>query len=187
MSNKLENEIDVREHIFSTNYHKILEYLAEHPSGEYTEREIKEATGVSKSGVNFALRELAEDGLVILDKRGRMSFYSVSLENPLMRQVKVLINLAKIEPLILALREISQKIILFGSSATGNNIEESDIDLFVLTNIPKEALVVVREFEFAEKIQLIAKKPIDYITLKKKDPVFNEEVSRGLTLWEKKQ
>lgn len=186
MSNILENKIDFREHFFSTNYHKILEYLAEHPSGEYTEREIKEATGVSKSGVNFALRALAEDGLVILNKRGRMSFYSVSLENPLMRQVKVLINLAKIEPLILVLREMSQKIILFGSCANGTNIEESDIDIFVLTNDPKQALAKVRDFELAENIQLVAKKPIDYITLKKKDPVFYEEVSHGLILWEKK-
>lgn len=175
-----------QESFFSTNYHKILEYLAVHPSGEYTEKEIKEATGVSKSGVNFALRALAEAGLVILNKRGRMSFFSVSLENPLIRQIKVFINLIKIEPLILALKEVSEKIILFGSSATGMNIEESDIDLFVLTNNPSEAQARVRGFELAEKIQLVAKKPIDYITLKKKDPVFYEEVSRGLILWEKK-
>lgn len=186
MSNILENRSKFQNRFFSTNYQKLLAYLADHPSGEYTEKETKEATGVSKSGVNFALRELAEDGLVILQKRGKMSFYSVSLENPLIRQIKVLINLIKINPLISDLKDISDKIVLFGSSATGTNIEESDIDLFVLTNNPKEALAKVRDFEFAEKLQLVAYKPIDYIALRKKDPLFYDEVSRGLLLWEKK-
>lgn len=186
MSNILEYKSKFGSRFFFTNYNKILAYLADHPSGEYTEREIKEATGVSRAGVNFALKELAEDGLIIAQKRGRMSFYSANLDNPLIRQIKVLINLMKIEPLILALKETSDKIILFGSSAAGTNIEESDIDLFVLTNDPREALAKVQGFELAEKIQLVAKKPIDYITLKKKDPLFYEEVSHGLTLWEKK-
>lgn len=186
MSIILEYKSNFGSRFFYTNYNKILAYLADNPSGEYTEREVKEATGVSRAGANFALKELAEDGLIISQKRGRMSFYSVSLDNPLIRQIKVLINLIKIDPLISSLKKISDKIILFGSSATGTNIEESDIDLFVLTNDPKEALAKVRDFELAEKIQLVAKKPIDYITLKKKDPIFYEEVSRGLTLWEKK-
>jgi len=186
MSNILENRSNFQYRFFATNYNKILKYLADHPSGEYTEKEVREATGVSKSGVNLALRELSEDGLVVLQKRGKMSFYSVSLDNPLIRQIKVLINLMKIEPLISDLKGISDKIILFGSAGSGTNIEESDIDLFVLTNDPKEALAKVREFELAEKIQLVAKKPIDYITLKKKDPIFYEEVTHGLTLWEKK-
>lgn len=186
MSNILEYKSSFKDHIFFTNYNKILSFLADNPSGEYTEREVKEATGVSRAGVNIALKELAEDGLIVSQKRGRMSFYSVSLENSLIRQIKVLISLIKIDPLVLSLKETSDKIILFGSSATGTNIEESDIDLFVLTNDPKEALVKVQEFKLAEKIQLVAKKPIDYITLQKKDPVFYEEVSRGLILWEKK-
>lgn len=159
MSNILEYKSDFKDHFFFTNYNKILAFLADHPSGEYTEREIKEATGVSRAGANFALRELAQDGLI---------------------------NLIKINPLVSDLKDISDKIILFGSSATGTNIEESDIDLFVLTNDPKQTLAKVRSFKLAEKIQIVAKKPIYYITLKKKDPIFYEEVSHGLILWEKK-
>lgn len=186
MSNVLEYKPSFRNRFFFTNYNKILAYLADHPSEECTEKEIKESTGVSRAGVNFALRELVENGLVISKKRGRMSFCSVSLENPLIRQVKVLINLIKIDPLTSDLKNISDKIILFGSSATGNNIEESDIDIFVLTDNPKEALNKAAAFELSEKIQLVVKKPIDYIALKKKDPVFYEELTHGLILWERK-
>ena len=173
--------------IFSTTYQRVLRYLASHPSGEFTEKEVQEGISVSRAGANFALRALVKDGLIEAEKKGKTAFYSVSLDNPLVRQTKVLINLIEIQPLVLALQNLSEKVILFGSSATGTNIEESDIDLFVLTNKPREVLDTVRKSSQAEKLQLVTKKPIDYISLKKKDPFFYDEVSRGLTLWEKKK
>ncbi len=186
MSKILEQNSDFQDHLFSTNYQKILKHLAYHPSGEYTEKEIQEATSVSRAGVNFALRALAKEGLVKLQKKGRMSLYSVSLDNPIIRRIKVIINLVRIEPLVSSLKDLAERIVLFGSSATGTNIEESDIDLFVLTNNPKEVLKKVSAHPLAEKIQLVAKKPIDFVSLKKKDPVFYDEVSRGLLIWEEK-
>lgn len=186
MSKILEYQ-EPQQHLFSTNYQKILKHLVDHPSGEHTEKEVQEATSISRAGVNFALRALVKDGLVRLQKRGKMSFYSVSLENPLVRQIKVIINLLKIESLLSTLKDLAERIILFGSSATGTNIEESDIDLFVLTNNPREALKRISGHPLAERIQLVAKKPIDFVSLKKKDPVFYDEVSRGLLIWEKKK
>jgi predicted nucleotidyltransferase len=177
---------DPQRHLFFTNYQKILKYLADRPSGEHTEKEVREATSISRAGVNFALRALVKDGLVRLQKRGKMSFYSVSLDNPLIRQIKVVINLLKIDSLVSTLKGLTERIILFGSSATGTNIEESDIDLFILTNNPKEVLKKVSAHPLTEKIQLVAKKPIDFMSLKKKAPVFYDEVSRGLLVWEKK-
>lgn len=172
--------------LFFTNYQKILKYLVGHPSGEYTEREIQEATLISRAGVNFALRDLAKDDLVTLQKRGNMSFFSVSLDNPIIRQIKVVINLLDIEPVISSIRDVSEKIILFGSCATGVNIEESDIDLFVLSNSAREVTEIINKSEISERIQLVTKKPVDFAELKKKDPIFFEEISRGLSIWEKK-
>lgn len=173
------------ENLFKTNYQKVLKYLAENPSEEYVGGDIQTAIRISKAGVNFALRALAEDGLVIRKRKGRMYFYSVDISNPLIRQVKVMITLSKIMPLILKLEKISEKIILFGSSAAGENIETSDIDIFVLSNMPKEAAQTPGKLR-EKKVQIVPMKPLDYINLEKKDPVFYEEVSRGIILWEKK-
>lgn len=173
--------------IFFTNYQKILKYFAIHPSGEYIEKDIQKATAISKAGVNFALRALSKDGLVERKKRGKLAFYSINLENPLIRQIKVLLNLIEIDPLIHSIKDLSDKITLFGSASTGTNIEESDIDLFVLANKPNEILEIINKSDLAEKVQAVIKKPIDYLPLKKKDPVFYEEVSRGILIWEKKK
>lgn len=180
MSNKLDQ-------IFSTNYQKVLKFLATSQEKEYTEKEIQEVTQVSKAGVNFALRDLAKDGLANIQKRGRMSFYSVSSDNPLISQIKVIINLINIEPLVHSLKNYSDKIILFGSNAKGTNTPESDIDLFVLTNNTKDILNIANKSQIAENIQLITKKPIEYVTMKKNDAVFYNEVSSGLLIYEKKK
>lgn len=172
--------------IFFTNYQKILEFFANHPSGEYVEKDIQAATAVSKAGVNIALRALSKDGLVDRKRKGRLSFYSVNLDNPLIRQIKVLANLIEINPLIHGLKDSSEKIVLFGSASTGVNIEESDIDLFILASQPNKILEIIGKSGLAEKVQAVIKKPIDYLVLKKKDPVFYDEVSRGVLIWEKK-
>lgn len=172
--------------IFSTLYQRILEFLASHPSAEFTEREIQEALSVSRAGANLSLHALVGDGLVDPQKKGKTAFYSVSLDNPLIRQIKVLVTLVELEPLLNSIKGRSEKIVLFGSSASGTNIEESDIDLFVLSDKPREVLAAIDKSSLVEKIQAVVKRPIEYVSLQKKDPVFYDEVSRGLVLWEKK-
>ena len=179
--------MNLEQRIFSTSYQKILRYLVDNPSDEYVEKEIQNVTGISKAGVNFGLRALTEDGLVNCKKKGKFSFYSVDLNQSKIRQIKVLANLVVIDPLIKSLQDLSEKIIFFGSSATGTNIEESDIDLFILTNRPEEVKRVLSESPLSEKIQAIIKKPIEYLPLKAKDPIFYEEISEGLVTWESKK
>jgi predicted nucleotidyltransferase len=148
------------------------------------EKEIARSTGVSRSGANVALKYLLKENLVRSARKGRMSFYYVDIDDPLIKQLKIVTSLLVIQPLVKKLQKKSQKIVLFGSVAQGTNIEESDIDLFVLTNTPKETLELANKSKLTEKVQLVAKKPVDLAALKKNDPVFYEEVERGIVLWE---
>ena len=170
----------------STTQQQVLAFLASHPGRAYYDKEVRQATGLSSGATNQALRELAKEGYIQLERKGRMSFYSVDLSNPLIAQYKILLNVTSIYPLVRDLGGYAIKIILFGSMAQGTNIEESDIDLFVLTNTPEEVAAHVNTSNFSEKIQLVAKKPTEWASLKKNDPVFYEEVERGIVLWEVK-
>ncbi len=171
--------------LFQTNYQKILVYLATNPGSKLVESEIQKATGVSKSGTNYAVKALVQDGLVRRDKKGKTSLYYSDPAKPIIRQVKVMLTLLKIAPIVSELEKISEKIVLFGSSANGTDIETSDIDLFILTNAPEKALKRTGRIK-SLNLQVVAMKPIGYISLEKKDPVFYDEISRGITLWEKK-
>ncbi len=168
----------------NTSHQQILTFLSNHPGRSYFEKEVKEATRLSAGATNQALRELAKEGYIQKESKGRMSFYSVDLSNPLIRQFKVLLNITTIYALVLHLTDYCRKIVLFGSAASGTNMEESDIDLFVLTNRIREVTELVGKSSLAERIQLVAKKPVDMAALKKSDPIFFEELERGIILWE---
>lgn len=170
----------------NTSHQQILTFLADHPDRSFFDKEIAQATRLSAGATNKALRELAQEGYIDQEKKGRMRFYSVDLANPIIRQFKVLLNVTIIYPLVQKLKKVAKRVVLFGSAAEGTNIRESDIDLFALTNNPKQIAELVHKSPLAEKIQLVAKKPVDFASLKKRDPVFYEEIERGIVLWEAK-
>ena len=176
----------IKKYLTVTSHQKVLSFLLNHPSRSYMEKEIVKATKVSKSAVNEALKELAKDKLVLQEKKGRMSFYSVDLNDPVIRRLKCTENVSLLKPLVEQLKKISQKIILFGSFAEGTNIEESDIDLFVLSNQPDIVQRIIQKSSLAEKIQSVIKKPAEFIGFDKKKPLFYQEIERGIILWEGK-
>ena len=168
-----------------TNTLKILGYLLESPRREFIEKEIQKATRISKGGVNSVLRELAQKRLVERKRRGRMYFYAIQINNPFIRQLKVLKNIAGLWPLVKKLKGLSQKIILFGSWSRGENLKDSDIDLCVLTNSAEEIQRIVKKSSLRDKLQLIVRTPTAFAELEKKDPVFFKEIDRGIVLFSK--
>lgn len=174
----------IKKYLTVTSHQKVLSFLLNYPSHSYMEKEIVKATKVSRTAVNEALKELAEDKFILREKKGRMSFYSIDLNDPVIRRLKSTENVSSLKPLVEQLKKISQKIILFGSFAEGINVEESDIDLFVLTNRPEKAQRAVQKSSLAEKIKPVIKKPSEFIGLDKKKPLFYQEIEKGIILWE---
>ncbi|GAJ04980.1 unnamed protein product, partial [marine sediment metagenome] len=170
-------------HLYSifteTSTLKILGYVIENPGREFIEKEIQKATGISKAGVNLALRRLAQKRLVERKRRGRMYFYTTQVNNLLVKQLKILKNMARLSPLVKKLKNLSQKIILFGSWSRGENLKDSDIDLCLLTNSAEEVQQIVKKSSLRNKLQLIIRTPTGFAELEKKDPVFFKEIDRG--------
>lgn len=171
--------------LISTNHQKTLSLLIENGDRSFTEKEIVEATGVSKSGVNVVLRDLEKNSLVIRRKRGRMSFFSIDNSIPLIRELKRALSLAALLPLIQQLKAVSQRIILFGSVAQGTDTSESDIDLFILSGEKDKAAERVRSFKTAKELKPVILTPVEYATSQAKDKAFFQELKKGIVLYEK--
>lgn len=88
--------------------------------------------------------------------------------------------------MICELKSISLKIVLYGSAGKGENLAESDIDLFILSRNPKKVKGVIFKDSLREKIQYVINTPNEFAKLKRENPVFYKEVSNGMTLWEKR-
>lgn len=171
--------------LFSTNHQKIISLLAENSDKSFTEKEIVKDTGVSKTGVNAVLKELEGSGLVLREKRGRMSFWSVDDSIPLIQELKKTQNLSTLFPLVQKLKPVAKRIILYGSTATGTDTSESDIDLFVLTENKNEVFKEIRAFKTHREIKPVVQTTLEYATSRKKDKVFYEQVAKGIILFEK--
>lgn len=171
----------------STNAQKVLDFLIRNPGKQFLANEIQKVVKISRAGVNFSLRKLAKEKLVLREKKAKIYLYSVDHNDPVIKQLKVLSTIAFLKPLLGKVKKPSEKIILFGSCARGENILGSDIDLFVLTNNPERIRDLVKKHNLGKKFQLVIRTPLKFVEMKKKEPVFFEEISRGITLWEVKE
>lgn len=172
--------------IFFTNAQKILSFLIKNPDKEYFDREISKLTGVSRAGTNFALRELAKEGMILREKRGRMYFYKVPSNDIFIKYLKILQNIVFLRPLVEKLKKISLKIVLYGSAAKGENHSKSDVDIFIMTRDLDDVAKLIFKDRLREKIKYVTHTPNDFIKSKKDNPVFYKEVEEGIVLWEEK-
>lgn len=172
--------------IISTNAQKVLVFLIQNPGRQSLANEIQKATKLSRAGVNFSLRKLTREKLVLREKKAKIFLYSVDYTNPIVKQLKVLHNVMFLEPLINKLKAFSQKIVLFGSCARGDNTTDSDVDMFVLSNSPYVVEEKIKKYKFGRKFQAVIRNPTQSIKMEKEEPIFYAEIDRGITLWEPK-
>jgi predicted nucleotidyltransferase len=161
--------------------------LIQCPGEQFIAKEIQEKVKVSKGGLNQSLRKLAKEGFVNREKKGKIYLYSLNYNNAIVKQFKILKNVELLFPLVSKLKIFAEKIILFGSSARGEDTAESDIDLFVLTKNYIEIDNVLKKDKLRRKLQTIIRTSVEYSGMEQKEQVFYEEIKRGITLWENKE
>lgn len=171
--------------MYATNHQKVLAFLLLHPGEEFYDRQMSRLTGVSRAGTNFALRGLVKAGIALREKRGRMYFYTVDAKDGFIQHLKIVQNITFLYPLIKKLRNVSLRLVLYGSASKGENLNDSDLDLFILSRNPQEAKAIIYKSQLTEKIQYVVNTPNEFAKLKKQNPVFYGEISAGISLWEK--
>ncbi|MEO0185355.1 MAG: nucleotidyltransferase domain-containing protein [candidate division WOR-3 bacterium] len=161
----------------------ILKFLIETDKDVHM-REVSRKTGLSLGFTSRVLNELSKDGLIYCNRKGRMKFYQIDSGNPVIKQLKILFTVASIMPVVKKLEDSARRVILFGSSAKGEDTSESDIDLLVITN---DATRVRKILAKNTRIVPIVMNSIEFSGLKKKDRSLFEQITRGIVLWEKNE
>jgi len=165
---------------------KILYVFHEDPMQELHEREVMRRAKISKGSANSILRILSEAGILERKKTGRMVFYRFNVRNAVARQLKILFNVYYLQKLVDRLKPYCRRIVLFGSSAEGLDVTESDIDLFILTQEKKEVVgeVDVYQKNSDRKLSPIVVNANELANLKKEDRPLYERIEKGIVLWE---
>src|SRR4030066_1512615 len=149
---------------------KILYLFHEKPQQELHEREVMRRAVTSKGSAGRTLKKLSQIGVLEKDKKGRMVFYRFNTKNAVARQFKVLFNVYSLNKLVNEIKLDSKKVILFGSCSEGTDTEESDIDLFVLTNEKIAVNSKIGSYEGVNRrIAPIIANSNEFVQLKKND------------------
>jgi len=101
-----------------------------------------------------------------------------------------LVNTTLIEPLIERLKDISSRIVLYGSCAQGTDTSQSDLDLFIVSDDRERIMEAIGNFSFPRgyeniHVQPVIKSPAELLEAGESEQAFLEEVERGIVLWER--
>ena len=169
---------------------KVLSLLTKFSDQEFYEREVARRLEISAGSANRALNELFTSGVVTRRRKGKMFFYSINSNNATIIELKKIINLLLIEPLVESLKAMSSRVVLYGSCARGTDTYQSDLDLFVVSNQKQNVYNIINDFKFPRgyeniHIQPVIKTPVELLESGESERIFLEEVESGLVLWEK--
>lgn len=159
----------------------IKEYFFVNPTAKLRVREIERILKLPLPSVIRYCKELEKEGILAIIKIGSVNFYTASrnerylLEKKLFN-IKQLYESSIIEYLKIELS--NPPIILFGSFSKGEDLEESDIDLYIET--PSNKMINLEKFEkiLKRNIQILKHKHLNKIT----NTHLKNNIINGITL-----
>jgi len=161
----------------------VLKYLIRRPNQSLYESEIAKSVSISTGSANQSLKSLLKKDIVKLEKKGNMNFYMLNLDNPFVRQYKITQTIAKLNGLINKLKHLTKRIILFGSCAEGTDMQDSDIDLAIVSSNKKEVRKILKDNESDRKIQPLIIDSGEFFSLEDKEKSLYERIQKGISLW----
>jgi len=132
----------------------------------------------------IALKSLQTMDFVVEKKSGKNIYYKVNTANSSVKNFKIFITTTELNPFINDLKNISEKIILFGSCSTGDDTAASDIDLFILSHDPEKVKTYLNKKRSGRTIQVVIVNAAELVKLKEHDEAFYQEIAKGITLRE---
>jgi predicted nucleotidyltransferase len=131
---------DVRTLISSKTRIEILKILALNPESTFNINELSRRTGFSLRGVEKELKNLLTGGILRREVSGNQHLYQLDQLCPIYQEIKAIITktVGLTELVKQALITVEKKIeraFIYGSFASGDYGNESDVDLFVVTEL----------------------------------------------------
>ncbi len=161
----------------------MLRLFFDEPSREFNVREAARILKIAPATASKELRNLAAKGLLKGRKERLLVLYKANLESDFFKDLKTFYNIRKIREsgIVEELNRFYLKptIILFGSGAFGFDIENSDLDLVVISEKTKE-------FPSADKFEKKLKRKLQLFVVRTirdlRNPHLINNVLNGITL-----
>ena len=162
--------------------YKVLKVFLDSPTYEFGLREISRICKIAPPSVLSYLKEFEKEDLIKRILKKNIPVYKASRENDkfiLYKKISILYELYDCGLIEFLWNELSpQALILYGSFAKGEAIEESDVDIFV---VGKENNVNLEDYEkkLGKRIHLIFDSDVKKIPVELKNNLINGIVLKG--------
>ena len=171
---------------FRESSFKVAELIFNYPNKTFHIRKLAKETKQSTTAIVSAIKDLNRFKIVKLVKTELTTNIKADTESDAYRFYKKIFNLYRLERYLIIenIKETFQAeaIVLFGSFAKGEDIEESDIDLLIITNRKDEDItdfLKIYEKELNRKINLHVLPSLEKSSKEFKNAVANGIVLRG--------
>ena len=160
----------------------ILQEFFYFPRKSFQIREISRNTKIAQPSVINHLKDLVKEGLILKKEGGIYPAYTANRENEFFKTYKkndLILKMKKIK-LINYIYDscLPNAIILFGSASKGEDIEESDIDLFIQS--PEKKLDLEKYDKILKrKISLFFKEDFSKLSNELKNNILNGIIIKG--------
>ncbi len=164
----------------------ILRLFFDDPIENFHIREVARKSDVSHMTARKYLHRFVREGLLVQHKSKLYPTFVADTSNPKYLNLKRFYNLERLREsnIISDLEQFYDypTIVLFGSYAQIYNTKESDIDIFIVTNIEKEFSTNTYEKILQRKINLLVCSEKECIRMKAKSPELINNICNGITL-----
>lgn len=165
----------------------ILKLFFHEPEKSFHLRELARILNTSPSTISKSANELVSKDILKSESSRGFKLYKANTENPNFKEAKILYNITHLREsgLLIFLTEklnYPKTIILFGSFRKGDNIPESDIDIFIETSSKKELNLEEYERKLGRKIHLFQLSPNEIQNMKIKNKELLNNIINGIVL-----
>jgi len=160
---------------------QLLKIFLDSPDHEFYQNEvIKESRLAPNTAIKW-LKTLASYGLLNESWKGGLKIYTLNIESPVVRQMKILLNVAALNDAMKCFAGRDFELYLFGSAARGEDDRLSDIDVLIIGKVDDQTVVQVEESiknALGREVNPVVKDPLEYSKLARTDKVFYENLQR---------
>jgi len=167
--------------VIAKNSFKLLNVFLFKPDAQIHQNEVIRISGLSKNTVMKLLGLFTREGLLEESRKGNLKLFSLAEGHPVVKQLKVLINVAELSAILKDFTGKGFEAYLFGSTARGEDTENSDIDLLIIGKISNASLadITARITKAINRdVSPVIKSPFEYSNLYKTDRAFFENLER---------
>ncbi len=165
---------------------RVFAFFCRHPGERLHTGGVAEKTGSSYGAAFKALRSLGKAGLLERASVGRTLAYFLR-DCAETRAFKVFLNVLDAKKLLGGFFNGGVgRVVLYGSRSSGTNGGESDFDVVAVTAEKGRFAALAGKLAFGvPKVSVSLFTPLEWERIRRNDPAFYENVSKGIMLWEK--